>query len=85
MNAFPSKSLSDNRKSKIKNPKLAGLFAILVAITVCGARAEAQQPGKVPRIKYPRGIPRVIPLEAGPIIPLHVQFSRLPLVLFKLV
>ena len=29
-----------------------GLFAIVVAFTVCGARAEAQQPKKVPRIGY---------------------------------
>ena len=51
MNAFPSKFLSDNRKSAIQNRKWAGLFAIVVAFTVCGARAEAQQP-KVPRIGY---------------------------------
>jgi hypothetical protein len=43
---------SDNRKSKIQNRKWAGLFAIVVALTVCGARAEAQQPKKVPRIGY---------------------------------
>src|SRR5438046_7998026 len=51
-------SSSDNRKSKtcterrrsIQNLKWAGLFAIVVALTVCGARAEAQQPMKVPRI-----------------------------------
>jgi len=41
---------SDNRKSAIQNPKWAGLFAIIVALTVCGARAEAQQPTKIPRI-----------------------------------
>jgi len=41
---------SDNRKSKIQNRKWAGLFAIVVALTVCGARAEAQQPTKIPRI-----------------------------------
>ena len=61
MNAFPSKSLSDNRKSvvsnvepsAIQNRKWAGLFAIVVvAFTVCGARAEAQQPTKVPRIGF---------------------------------
>ena len=52
MNAFPSKSLSDNRKSAIQNRKWAGLFVIVVAFTVCGARAEAQQPTKVPRIGY---------------------------------
>jgi putative tryptophan/tyrosine transport system substrate-binding protein len=47
----------DNRKSKtcpesyrrIQNRKWAGLFAILVALTVCGARAEAQ-PAKLYRV-----------------------------------
>ena len=43
---------SDNRKSKIQNRKWAGVFAIVVALTVCGARAEAQQPKKVPRIGF---------------------------------
>jgi putative tryptophan/tyrosine transport system substrate-binding protein len=52
MNAFSSKFLSDNRKSKIENPKWAWLFAIVVALTVCGGRAEAQQSKKVPRIGY---------------------------------
>jgi putative tryptophan/tyrosine transport system substrate-binding protein len=50
-------SFSDNRQSKacpeprrrIQNRKWAGLFAIVVALTVCGARAEAQQP-KVYRV-----------------------------------
>jgi putative ABC transport system substrate-binding protein len=49
---------SDNRTSKtcpepsqrIQNRKWLGLFAIVVALTVCGARAEAQQPTKIPRI-----------------------------------
>ena len=45
-----------NRKSKSgpadENPKWAGLCAIVVALTVCGARAEAQQPAKIPRIGY---------------------------------
>src|SRR6266576_2629368 len=45
-------SCSDNRKSKIKNRKSVGLFALVVALTVCGARAEAQQPKKVPLIGY---------------------------------
>jgi len=53
-------SCSDNRKSKtcteprrsIQNRKWGGLFAIVVALTVCGARAEAQQPKKVPRLGY---------------------------------
>ena len=52
MNAFPSKFLSDNRKSAIQNRKWAGVFAIVVALTVCGARAEAQQPTKIPRIGF---------------------------------
>jgi putative tryptophan/tyrosine transport system substrate-binding protein len=43
---------SDNPKSAIQNPKWAGLFAIVVALTVCGARADAQQPGKVPHIGF---------------------------------
>ena len=51
-------SCSDNRKSKtcpelsrrIENLKWAGVVAIVLAITVCGTRAEAQQPKKVPRI-----------------------------------
>ena len=52
MNAFPLKSLSDNRKSAIQNPKWVGIFAIIVALTVCGARAKAQQTGKIFRIGY---------------------------------
>jgi putative tryptophan/tyrosine transport system substrate-binding protein len=46
---------SDNRKAaprtKIPNRKWVGLFAIVVALTVCRARAEAQQ-AKIPRIGY---------------------------------
>ncbi|HEV8726001.1 MAG TPA: ABC transporter substrate-binding protein, partial [Candidatus Binatia bacterium] len=53
-------SFSVNRKSKtcteprrsIQNRKWAGLFAIVVALTVCEARAEAQQPKKISRIGY---------------------------------
>ena len=52
MKAFPSKSLSDNRKSAIQNPKWVGLFAIALIFAMCGAVAEAQQPKKVPRIGY---------------------------------
>ena len=43
-------SQSDNRKSKIENRKWAGLFAVVIVLTVCGARAEAQQPARIPRI-----------------------------------
>ena len=45
-------SFSDNLKSKIENRKWVGLFAIVLALTLVGARAEAQQPKKVPRIGY---------------------------------
>jgi len=49
---------SDNPKSKtcpelcrrIQNRKWAGLFAVIITLTVCGARAEAQQPAGIPRI-----------------------------------
>jgi len=49
---FFESRLSPNLKSKIENLKWAGLFAIVVALTVGGARAEAQQAGKVCRIGY---------------------------------
>jgi putative tryptophan/tyrosine transport system substrate-binding protein len=52
MNAFPSKSRSDNLRSAIQFRKCVGIFAVVVALTVCGARAEAQQPKKVPLIGY---------------------------------
>ena len=45
-----SDSCSDNRKSKIE--KLAGLFAIAVVFTLCGAVAQAQQTGKIFRIGF---------------------------------
>src|SRR5262245_38791561 len=46
------RSRSNNRKTKIQNRKWARFFAIVVALTVCGARTEAQQPKKVFRIGY---------------------------------
>ena len=54
---------SDNRKSKtcaelsrsIQKSKMGGLFAIFVAFTMCGAKAQAQQPGKVPQIGFLTG------------------------------
>ncbi|HSE89544.1 MAG TPA: ABC transporter substrate binding protein, partial [Candidatus Binatia bacterium] len=53
-------SFSDNRKSKtctelsrsIQNRKLAGVVALVVALTMCGVVADAQQPGKIFRIGY---------------------------------
>src|SRR5262245_45615146 len=54
---------SDNRKSvlslaegsaiqslsrtAIRDPKWAGLFAIVIAVTLCGARVQAQQPARI--------------------------------------
>jgi putative ABC transport system substrate-binding protein len=52
MNAFPSKSLSDNRKSAIQNPKWLGLSVIAFVLVVVAAGVQAQQPTKVPRIGY---------------------------------
>ena len=45
-----SDSFSDNRKSKIRNPKRSWSIAVAVTFAMCGAVAQAQQPGKVPRI-----------------------------------
>jgi putative ABC transport system substrate-binding protein len=47
-----SESCSDSLKSKIQYLKWVGLFAIVVALTVCGARADAQQAGKIYRIGF---------------------------------
>jgi ABC-type uncharacterized transport system substrate-binding protein len=44
--------MTENPKSKIENRKLAGLFAIVLALTMCGARIEAQQAGKIFRIGF---------------------------------
>ena len=51
MNAFSSESLSDNRKSKIKNPKSVGFLATVLTLA-CGVGALAQQPAKVPKIGF---------------------------------
>ena len=45
-------SPSDNRKSAIQNQKWVGIVALVVTLSMCGARAEAQQANKVPRIGY---------------------------------
>ena len=52
MKAFPSKSLSDNRKSAIQNPKWMGIFAIAFTFVLGGALAQAQQPAKIARIGF---------------------------------
>ena len=49
-------SCSDNRKSKIKNRKLVGIIALIIAFTMCGAVATAQQPTKIARIGYLGGV-----------------------------
>jgi putative ABC transport system substrate-binding protein len=46
------RSQSDNLESRIQNRRWVGLFAIVVALAVCGAQAEAQQPGKIFRIGF---------------------------------
>jgi putative tryptophan/tyrosine transport system substrate-binding protein len=43
---------SDNWKSKIQNRKLVGIVALAVILAICEARAEAQQPPKVPRVGF---------------------------------
>ena len=51
MNAFPSESFFDNRKSKIRNRKWVGPSVIAFVLGVIGAVAEAQQQAKtIPRI-----------------------------------
>src|SRR5437870_6265540 len=45
-------TFSDNRKSKIENPKWLGLSVLAFVLVVAGAVAQAQQTKKVPRIGY---------------------------------
>ena len=49
-----------NQKSKIENPKLVGIIALVFTFAMGGAVAEAQQPTKIPRIGYvsPTGDPK---------------------------
>jgi putative ABC transport system substrate-binding protein len=44
-------AVSDNLKRKIQNRKWPGI-ALAVALVMCGAVAEAQQPKKIPKIGY---------------------------------
>jgi len=55
MNAFSSKSLSDNRKSAIQNRKLVVVSVIALVLVAAGAVAQAQQAGKIPWIGYLAG------------------------------
>jgi hypothetical protein len=43
---------SDNRQSKIGNPKWVGLVAFVIAFALCGAVGQTQQPGKIFRIGF---------------------------------
>jgi putative tryptophan/tyrosine transport system substrate-binding protein len=52
MNAFPSKSLSNNRKSAIQKPKWLGLSVIALVLVATVALAQAQQPEKIRRIGF---------------------------------
>jgi hypothetical protein len=45
-------SQSGNLKSKIQNRKWVRIVAIVVALTMCGARVSAQQTGKIFRIGF---------------------------------
>jgi putative ABC transport system substrate-binding protein len=49
---FHPKPFSDNRKSKIENPKWGALLAIMLVLLFGWARAEGQQSRKVYRIGY---------------------------------
>src|SRR2546426_2356846 len=48
-------SRCDNLKSKIQNLKWAGIVTIGVTFAMCGAVATAQQPTKIPQIRYLAG------------------------------
>src|SRR4029450_3529469 len=45
-------SCSDNRKSEIKNRKLAGIVAIGIAFAICEVVGQAQQTGKIFRVGF---------------------------------
>jgi hypothetical protein len=50
MNAFPSKSPSENPRSASQNRKLVRLIALVITFMTCGAVAQAQQSSKIVRI-----------------------------------
>jgi ABC-type uncharacterized transport system substrate-binding protein len=55
MKRFLSKSFSQNPKSAIQNRKLVGIVVLAAILMLSGARAEAQQAKKMPRIGYLAG------------------------------
>lgn len=50
-------SCSDNRKSKIENPKWLGLSVMPFVLAVVVAQAQAQQPAQMPRIGFQTDAP----------------------------
>src|SRR5262245_51958544 len=52
MNRFSSKVFPGNLKSAIENRKWAGIVTIVFVLALVGMRAEAQQPGRLPRIGF---------------------------------
>ena len=51
--AEPFGCAQDRLRRRIQNRKLVGILAIVVALTtLCGGKAEAQQPGKIFRIGF---------------------------------
>ena len=66
--------VSDNPKSKIKNPKSVGILAIVVTFIFGGAVVWAQQPKKVARICYLGGTASTV---ATNIKPFHERLREL--------
>jgi hypothetical protein len=52
MNVFPSKCVSDNRKSAIQNLKLVGFLTIVALLVGWAGMAHAQDSKKIPRLGY---------------------------------
>src|SRR5574341_1349059 len=59
-------SRSDNPKSKIENPKLAGPVALFVTLLTCGAVVQAQESAKIFKIGSISGGTATVP-ESGPV------------------
>jgi putative ABC transport system substrate-binding protein len=67
MNVFPSKSLSDNQKSKIQNLKWLGLSVFAFVLVVAGAVAQAKQATKIARLGYLSSLSRSSDPRAEPL------------------
>jgi hypothetical protein len=64
MNALPSNSPSNNRKSAIQNPKWLGLSLNAFVLVVVVGVAEAQQLNQTARIGILQSVPRPPPRRA---------------------